>query len=108
MMNPIGIDADRAGGVLTIDWEDGHRSQYSLAALRWACPCAVCQGEWGRPGLLSQTDELPDVELRLADVHMVGAYAIAPVWESGHNSGIYSFEYLRSICPCGKCGRIAH
>lgn len=107
MMNPIGIDADRSSDTLTIDWEDGHRSRYSLAALRWACPCAVCQGEWGRPGVLSQTDELSGAELRLADVHTVGAYAISPIWESGHNSGIYSFEYLRSICPCDECRSVS-
>lgn len=102
-MNPIAIEADRAAGTLTIDWDDGHQSLYSLPALRWACPCASCRGEWGRPGLLDGLDTLPDAELRLADVHMVGTYAIAPIWDSGHNSGIYSFEYLRSLCPCEEC-----
>lgn len=103
-MNPVAIEADRAAGTLSIAWEDGHQSLYSLDSLRWACPCAVCRGEWGQPGRLDQVDSLPDDELRLTDMHMVGMYAIAPIWESGHSSGIYTFEYLRSICPCGEEG----
>jgi DUF971 family protein len=32
---------------------------------------------------------------------MVGGYAIQPTWADGHNSGIYSFQYLRRIDPAG-------
>jgi DUF971 family protein len=24
-------------------------------------------------------------------------------WSDGHNTGIYSYEYLRAICPCETC-----
>lgn len=100
---PVAIEADRAAGTLTVQWEDGHRSVYPASLLRWSCPCAVCAGEWGRPGRLEGLDALPDAEMVLTDVKMVGTYAIMPVWASGHNEGIYSFEYLRSLCPCGAC-----
>lgn len=103
MATPRAIEADRAAGTLSILWEDGHRSLYSLAALRWTCPCATCRGEWGQPGRLDTVDTLPEEELRLADMQAVGSYAIAPIWESGHSTGIYSFDYLRSICPCEEC-----
>jgi DUF971 family protein len=101
--NPVAIDADRQAGTLTIAWDDGHQSVYTVSQLRWACPCATCSGEWGRPGVLASLTSLPPDELRLADVHAVGMYAIAPVWASGHDSGIYSFDYLRSLCPCDEC-----
>ena len=101
--DPVGIEADRQGGTLTIEWEDGHRSQYSTVILRWACPCAVCKGEWGRPGRLAGLDALPPEEFVLTDVQAVGSYAIMPTWESGHAQGIYSFEYLRGLCPCEEC-----
>lgn len=101
--NPLSIEADRAAGTLTIRWDDGHESLYSVEALRWACPCATCSGEWGRPGVLARTTSLPPDEMRLVDVHAVGAYAIAPVWASGHRDGIYSFEYLRGLCSCETC-----
>ncbi len=103
MSTPTAIDADRAAGTLAVAWDDGHRSVYSLDQLRWACPCAVCAGEWGSPGMLASLTSLPPEELQLADVHMVGMYAITPVWASGHDSGIYSFDYLRSLCRCEEC-----
>jgi DUF971 family protein len=105
-MEPREIVADRAAGTLTVVWTDGHVSMYSMPDLRWACPCATCSGEWGRPGVLAGVDRLPDEEFVLSDVHAVGAYAIAPTWASGHSTGIYSFEYLRSICPCESCRAI--
>jgi len=33
----------------------------------------------------------------------VGTYAMTPVWASGHQSGIFSWEYLRSLCDCDDC-----
>jgi DUF971 family protein len=27
----------------------------------------------------------------------VGGYAIQPVWADGHNTGIFSFEYLKRV-----------
>ena len=30
----------------------------------------------------------------------VGSYALRITWDDGHDAGIYSWERLRSICPC--------
>ena len=100
---PLGIEADRSDGTVSIDWADGHRSVFTVEQLRWACPCAVCQGEWGRPGVLAGLDTLTPDELQLTDLLAVGSYAVTPVWASGHSSGIYSFEYLRGLCACELC-----
>lgn len=97
MAIPVAIEADRAAGTLTIDWADGQRSVYTATQLRWACPCAVCSGEWGRPGVLASLTALPPEEFQLVDVSVVGSYAICPVWASGHATGIYTFDYLRSL-----------
>jgi DUF971 family protein len=94
---PIEIVADREAGSLTIRWADGAQTVIAAGELRWACPCAICRGEWGRPGRLEGLAALPEDELRLSDVKVVGTYAISPVWASGHDSGIYSFEYLRAM-----------
>jgi len=103
-MFPREIVADRQAGTIDVTWDDGHRSLYTAEHLRWSCPCATCAGEWGRPGLLEGVEQLPPDEFRLADVRSVGTYAIAPRWASGHQTGIYSFEYLRSLCECEECG----
>jgi DUF971 family protein len=41
--------------------------------------------------------------LRINDVEAVGGYAIRMSWSDGHNTGIYSFDHLRRICPCEAC-----
>jgi DUF971 family protein len=38
--------------------------------------------------------------MRLEDVHLVGAYAIAPTWGDGHHTGYYPFALLRERCSC--------
>jgi DUF971 family protein len=103
VITPRKVESDRAAGTLEVLWEDGHESLYSLPDLRWACPCAVCSGEWGQPGLLSTLDSLLPNELLLEDIKLVGSYAITITWTSGHSAGIYAFDYLRSLCPCDEC-----
>ena len=41
--------------------------------------------------------------LKMLAVEPVGNYAIRINWSDGHNSGIYSYDHLRSICPCEEC-----
>ena len=38
-----------------------------------------------------------------ANVTAVGNYALGFAWSDGHDSGIYTFEYLRKLCPCAQC-----
>jgi DUF971 family protein len=100
---PISIEAVRADHRLLVEWSDGHHSSYDFEYLRWRCPCAICQGEGGMPGVLSLTKELREDQIEMIDLRMVGRYAIAPTWQDGHDTGIYAFEYLRAICPCDDC-----
>jgi len=41
----------------------------------------------------------------LVALEAVGNYALLPVWGDGHRYGIYSWEMLRQLCPCGQHGR---
>ncbi len=89
---------------MQINWADGHSSIYELTYLRRECPCAACQ-PWkeglGPIGVKSESARNAVGELRrVEDVSQVGAYALNFQWTDGHDSGIYSFEYLRSLCPC--------
>jgi DUF971 family protein len=34
----------------------------------------------------------------------MGSYAIRIDWSDGHDTGIFTFEYLKAICPCEQCG----
>ena len=40
---------------------------------------------------------LTPLSFQLRRIDRIGGYAIQPVWGDGHNSGIYSFDYLRRI-----------
>jgi DUF971 family protein len=33
----------------------------------------------------------------------VGKYAIKFHWNDGHDLGIYSWRFLREVCPCKEC-----
>ncbi len=99
------------GKGLEIDWADGHRSAWSFAWLREACPCATCveerKAEGRRPG---QAKPKPAALLPLyappakpASAHGVGRYALEFAWSDGHRAGIYSWDYLRRNCQCSEC-----
>lgn len=87
----ISVLAD--GRHLEIAWRDGTAFRYSLAALRAACPCALCKGHNPTDSLNLSPEDFPDIEL--VDVELVGRYAYRFLWSDGHDKGIYEFEWLR-------------
>jgi ATP-binding protein involved in chromosome partitioning len=80
---------------LRIDWKDGRVSRYPVRELRKACRCARCVEELtGRPLL---RDENVPADVRPVRITPVGRYAIGISWTDGHDTGIYTFEYLREL-----------
>jgi DUF971 family protein len=100
---PIDVSVYTRRRALDVEWSDGHRSSYEWELLRWSCPCATCSGEMGSPGVLQFTSELSPEQTTLVDLNEVGRYALQPTWQDGHDTGIYSFDLLRRICPCPEC-----
>ena len=90
-------------GQLGVAWSDGHESIYDGYALRCACPCAACVDEMTGRKILK--DELVPRSVRPVRVEPVGRYAVSIVWSDGHDTGIYTFENLRGLCPCDACRR---
>ena len=82
-----------------IKWDDGTESFIPLATLRRSCPCAGCKGEMDILGNVYKNPDrpLPPNAFELIRITRVGGYALQPVWADGHDSGIYSFEYLRRV-----------
>ncbi|HMA33826.1 MAG TPA: DUF971 domain-containing protein [Chloroflexia bacterium] len=102
-IEPVGLEVDDTTQTLFIAWSDRHTSAHALAHLRWLCPCAECKGEWGAPGKLTHTHALTAAQTALADVQPVGRYGLMPIWDDGHRTGIYTYEYLRANCECAAC-----
>jgi|SRR6185312_337953 len=92
-------DIQQVGSELAIKWADGSESFISLEQMRRACPCAGCKGETDIMGNLYKNPEQPltPKAFTLVKFMVVGGYAIQPVWADGHNTGLFSFEYLRAL-----------
>ena len=86
------------GNELAIQWNDGTESFFGLELLRRACPCAACGGEPDVLGNISRPHvSYSDDSFVLTSFNIVGGYAVQPRWRDGHETGIYSFQYLRRL-----------
>ena len=89
---------------LRITWSDGQRRLYTVSELRKNCPCATCRDE--RQAAAEAPEQvLPVVDLaatqplRVDQMAPVGNYAYGLTFSDGHDTGIYSWNYLREIEP---------
>jgi DUF971 family protein len=97
-------DVQRIGQELAIKWENGREDYIAFDKLRRACPCAGCKGERDIMGNLYKGPDQPLTEqaFEMRQLNMVGTYAVQPVWADGHNTGLYSFEYLQEIAEARR------
>ncbi|HME13303.1 MAG TPA: DUF971 domain-containing protein [Candidatus Acidoferrum sp.] len=123
---PTGVKIHVSSGAgVDITWADGHSSHYDFPYLRDACPCATCNDEREKKaaaeskeasaahaGATPSAVPLPTTspvfpmfkpKARAQSATSVGSYAIQINFTDGHNTGIYSYEQLRMICPCAAC-----
>jgi len=84
-----------------VTWNDNHVSSYPSWYLRENCPCASCVEEFTGKRIIS-SGSIPST-LERVDVSAVGKYALNFTWSDGHTTGIYTFDYLRQLCPCPQC-----
>ena len=94
MIEPTKIIEENNSEV-TIEWSDGSESRYHAAHLRRACPCAGCVDEWTGKKTLD-ADSVPD-DLSFDHISIVGRYALNFHFSDGHETGIFSFKYLRDL-----------
>ena len=105
---PESLERDGPAG-LVIGWSDGARRRYTAAALRAACPCATCREKKSADTTKSPAGGkttmalLPVLSLQearpTAIEHMrpVGNYAYNIAFSDGHDSGIFTFDYLLGL-----------
>ena len=103
ILKPKNINVDKTVGELVIAWSDGLTCRYPLAHLREACPCVECRGGHENMGRQNDPDDLltltPKRSYKIDDAQLVGNYALQFFWDDGHHTGIYTWEYLRRLCP---------
>jgi DUF971 family protein len=103
-ITPVRIDVKKDRGI-EIQWSDGNVASYPLSLLRIACPCALCKEAREKPAQpKSRLTVLPgnySQPMHIAQARLVGNYALKIEWSDNHDSGIYSFTYLRTLTPPG-------
>ena len=86
------------GNELAIQWNDGTESYLDLQFLRRACPCATCGGEPDVLGNIMRPNvTYNESSFLLTGWQLIGGYALQPKWGDGHNTGLYSFQYLQRL-----------
>jgi len=81
-------------------WQDDVRQEIRLEDLRRLCPCALCEGsrlEQDSDALHIITADEMQATAGVGEITPVGRYAIQIRWDDGHDTGIYTYKYLRTL-----------
>lgn len=87
---PQAITLHETSATLQLEYADGTNWHLPLEFLRVFSPSAEVQGHAPDQRII-QTGKR---HIRITAIESVGNYAIQPTFSDGHNSGIYTWEYL--------------
>ena len=94
MIEPTKI-IEESDSEVSIEWSDGEVIRYSAPQLRRACPCAGCIDEWTGQKRLDENSVADDLAFK--HISIVGRYALNFHFTDGHDTGIFSFAFLRKL-----------
>jgi len=93
--------ARTAADRLRIDWSDGAAREYTARELRNVCPCATCREKRNAPpaapNLLTILKPEETRPMTILGMQAVGNYAYSLEFSDGHNTGIYTLDFLRTL-----------
>lgn len=92
-MTPTEIKLRRSSRVLTLAWEDGTTVDLPFEYLRVHSPSAEVRGHG--PG--QETLQTGKQDVAITAIEPVGHYAVKLVFDDGHDTGLYSWSYLREL-----------
>ena len=88
--SPVDITVHSQSRVLEVTFSDGAHYRIPFELMRVYSPSAEVQGHGAGQEVL-QTGKR---EVTLSELEPVGIYAVLPTFSDGHNSGIFSWDYL--------------
>src|SRR3954468_24178321 len=94
MIEPTQI-IEESDSEISIVWSDDKEIRYEAATLRRLCPCAGCVNEWTGERMVKP--ESVQEGVTFSNIAVVGRYALNFNFSDGHDTGIFSFKYLREI-----------
>lgn len=87
---PVSITAHQQSRELELHFEDGLIYRISFELMRVYSPSAEVRGH----GVGQEVLQSGKRGVELLNLESVGHYAIKPIFSDGHDSGIYSWDYL--------------
>ncbi|MEX1993052.1 MAG: DUF971 domain-containing protein [Steroidobacteraceae bacterium] len=93
MQAPTAITVKRRSRVIEVAWADGTRYALPFEYLRVFSPSAEVRGHGGGEGKL----ELAKENVQVTQVEPVGVYAVRLHFSDGHDTGLYSWDFLREL-----------
>tara|TARA_B100001013_G_C24529564_1_gene410233 strand:+ start:541 stop:903 length:363 start_codon:yes stop_codon:yes gene_type:complete len=90
---PTSIDLDQSERILEITFDDGSQFKLSCEYLRVYSPSAEVQGHGPGQEILQIGKE----SVNILDIEPVGNYAVKLVFDDGHDSGLYTWQYLHEL-----------
>ena len=92
-MKPVSINVHRKSATLELGYENGKNHTISAEYLRVFSPSAEVQGHSPEQAVL----QFGKRNVAFKDLEPQGHYAIKIVFSDGHDSGIYSWDYLYEL-----------
>ncbi|PYT01134.1 MAG: hypothetical protein DMF63_04080 [Acidobacteria bacterium] len=94
MVEPVQI-IEESDSAVSIKWSDDADTHYTAMELRRSCPCAGCINEWTGEKMLDDAKIAEDISIKHTSI--VGRYALNFHFSDGHDTGIFSFAFLRKV-----------
>lgn len=92
-VRPTDIVLHQASRILEISFDDGSRFRLPCEFLRVYSPSAEVRGHG--PG--QETLQAGKKDVNITAIEPVGAYAVKLVFSDGHDTGLYSWDYLHEL-----------
>ena len=91
---PTEIELRQKSRVLALAFDNGERYELTFEFLRVFTPSAEARGH----GVGQERLQIGKRDVDILAIEPVGNYAIKPVFSDGHDSGLYSWDMLYTLC----------
>ena len=91
--SPTSINLHQKSRMLEIEYDDGARFELSCEYLRVHSPSADVKGHG--PG--QEVIQIGKEMINIQEIEAVGNYAVKLIFDDGHNTGLYTWEYLYEL-----------
>ena len=90
---PVELRVDKPRSMLTISYDNGETFRLPAEYLRVESPSAEVQGHSPEQRVLVTGKE----GVRITALERVGNYAVRIIFDDGHDTGLYSWDYLYEL-----------